>query len=128
VNTSRTNTPVTNALVNATHEILTPDCLPANIRSGAPLMHEVIAAQANALNVSALVRRLLKGGEGEIYDKAHFAMDRAVLNEVLKHVNGNQVEAARCLGISRTTLRAKLQALGKFTSNVPTSESEQSVQ
>ena len=119
---------VKNALVNATHEILTPDCLPANIRSGASLLHEVIAAQANDLNVSAFVRRLLQGGEGEIYDKAQFALDRAVLDEVLKHVNGNQVEAARCLGISRTTLRAKLQALGKFISHVPTPESEQSDQ
>jgi DNA-binding NtrC family response regulator len=39
------------------------------------------------------------------------AVDRTVIEETLKHVDDNQVEAARRLGISRTTLRAKLQSL-----------------
>ena len=38
-------------------------------------------------------------------------MDRAVLGAVLRHVNDNQVKASEILGISRTTLRAKLRAL-----------------
>jgi DNA-binding protein Fis len=34
-----------------------------------------------------------------------------VLETVLRHTRGSQVQAAELLGISRTTLRAKLRAL-----------------
>ncbi len=102
---------IKNALVNATDEVLTSDCLPANIRRGAALTQQLATSTEHGLNLSALTRQLLVDNELEIYHKALLALDRAVLEEVLHHVQGNQVEAARRLGISRTTLRAKLQAL-----------------
>ena len=39
------------------------------------------------------------------------AVDRVVLSAILDHAHGNQKQASDLLGISRTTLRAKLQAL-----------------
>ena len=102
---------IKNALVNATGEVITLDCLPANIRRGVTLTQQIAAtAGDHTFNIVGLVRRLLHEGESDIYHQVQFAVDRAVLDEVLRHVNNNQVEAAGRLGISRTTLRAKLQA------------------
>ncbi|HLW68121.1 MAG TPA: helix-turn-helix domain-containing protein [Gemmataceae bacterium] len=63
-------------------------------------------------DVSEIVARLLASREGEIYRKVTLEMDRIVLEAVLRHTHGNQVEASQLLGISRTTLRSKLKALG----------------
>jgi two-component system nitrogen regulation response regulator GlnG len=108
---------IKNALVNATHEVITPDCLPVSILHGATLMQEIAAATDDHFNITALVRRLLDQGESDIYHKLQFALDRVVLDEILQHVHGNQVEAARRLGISRTTLRAKMQAIGTLVND-----------
>jgi two-component system nitrogen regulation response regulator GlnG len=107
--------------------VLTPDCLPANIRKGVAPMGEWSRPTDERLEVTELVRRLLRDGETELYRKVLFAVDRAVIQEILMHVNDNQVEAARRLGISRTTLRAKLQSL-RIVSGSLTSDPEHSDQ
>ena len=117
---------IKNALVNATDEVITPECLPGNIQHGATLTRQIATAATNdELNVVALVQRLLSDGESDIYHQVQVALDGAVLDEVMRHVKGNQVEAARRLGISRTTLRAKLQAFGKLSGQTASPETEQ---
>ncbi len=39
-------------------------------------------------------------------------MEREVLVRVLQHTDGNQLQAARILGITRGSLRNKIRALG----------------
>jgi DNA-binding NtrC family response regulator len=76
---------------------------------------EVLApcqGRSEGLDVGLLVESLMKNGEPAIYRKVSRAMDRAVLRTVLRAVKGNQVRASELLGISRTTLRAKLRSLG----------------
>jgi two-component system nitrogen regulation response regulator GlnG len=51
-------------------------------------------------------------------------VDRVVLGAVLRHVGGSQVKASQLLGISRTTLRAKLRALGSAAQKPPLAEPE----
>ncbi|HJZ53728.1 MAG TPA: sigma-54 dependent transcriptional regulator [Gemmataceae bacterium] len=99
------------AVVQAVGDVVTPDNLPAGVREGTPPAPKPGGA---ALDVAALVAELLRAGETDIYRRVTQAVDRTVLTAVLQHVRGNQVQASELLGISRTTLRAKLHTLGLY--------------
>src|SRR5262249_26989845 len=98
------------ALVHAAGDVLTPDCLPAHVR-GSRSPAQATGDPAGS-DLSRLVTELLRAGEADIYRKASLAADRVILEAVLRHAQGNQVQASELLGISRTTLRARLRALG----------------
>jgi two-component system nitrogen regulation response regulator GlnG len=94
-------------LIQTVSDVLTADCLPGNVcgRPVAPTP-EVLALA----DLRGLVRTLLAAGSPELYRRVIHEVDRVLLDEVLAHVGGNQVHASELLGISRTTLRAKLSA------------------
>jgi two-component system nitrogen regulation response regulator GlnG len=101
------------AYVQSAGEAITPECLPVQFRVRAPVVRIPLSeAEAAGLNVAELVAGLIQAGESDIYDKVTSAVDRVVVETVLRHVKGNQVQASELLGISRTTLRAKLRSLG----------------
>ena len=62
------------------------------------------------LDIAQLVRELIDANQSDICRRVHAEVDQILLPEVLRHVQGNQVLASQRLGISRTTLRAKLGA------------------
>ena len=63
--------------------------------------------------VGRLVARLADAApEGRRYEVVHDAFERAVVAHVLGLVGGNQVQAARRLGIHRTTLRKLIERYG----------------
>ena len=94
------------AVIQAVGEVLTVECLPASVRGGtAPMPGN---SPDDVLDVRKLIRDLLAFGSPEIYRRVIAEVDRVVLAEVLRHVANNQVHASALLGISRTTLRAKL--------------------
>jgi two-component system nitrogen regulation response regulator GlnG len=98
------------ALIRATGEVLTPDCLPENLlQPGAEPPRSL--AEARLPDVAARTAALLHAGETDLYRQLGLEIDRTILDVVLRHVKGNQVQASELLGISRTTLRAKLRAL-----------------
>jgi two-component system nitrogen regulation response regulator GlnG len=94
-------------LVHSSGDVLTPECLPPHLREAA-----APADVGAVFDVARIVRGLLKQQSGNIYYRVQATMDRVVLETVLEHVKGNQVEAADILGISRNTLRSKLRSLG----------------
>jgi two-component system nitrogen regulation response regulator GlnG len=98
------------ALVQATSNVLTPECLPETVRAGRARPRP--GSSAEPVDLRGLVEELLACGEMEVYHKASEAADRIILDTVLRHVRGSQLQASELLGISRTTLRAKLRALG----------------
>jgi len=99
------------AVIQAVGDTVTTDCLPTSIRGAAA--NPPARADDPHRDISRLVQTLLADGADEIYRKVLTAVDRIVLGDVLRHVGRNQVQASELLGISRTTLRAKLQALGE---------------
>ncbi|HBI43443.1 MAG TPA: Fis family transcriptional regulator, partial [Planctomycetales bacterium] len=55
--------------------------------------------------------RLALGAE-DLYAEAVRRLERILLPRVLRHTNGNQLRAAKLLGITRGSLRTKLRELG----------------
>ena len=98
------------AIIRASGEVLTLDCLPETLlRPGAGPQGSASAARLP--DIAARTAGLLRAGETDLYRQLCLEMDRTVLDVVLRHVKGSQVQASELLGISRTTLRAKLRAL-----------------
>jgi two-component system nitrogen regulation response regulator GlnG len=102
---------IRSALVNATADVLTPECLPPTVRQGMADRFWPDSPQRSQFDLGALVRQLVDSRTDDVYRKIQLAVDRVVLDIALGVVDGNQVEASRLLGISRTTLRARLQTL-----------------
>jgi two-component system nitrogen regulation response regulator GlnG len=63
-------------------------------------------------NLEAFIGLCLASREGELYAETHRQVDRLLLTRVLEDMGGNQLQAARRLGIARETLRRRLRELG----------------
>jgi two-component system nitrogen regulation response regulator GlnG len=103
------------AVVHATGNIITPDCLPGSCLGRsccAPTVAATTPADTSAFDFVRFVRRLLAENQTDIYDAVCAQLDRIVLAEVMAACHGSQQQAAERLGIARATLRNKLRALG----------------
>jgi len=89
------------ATVTARGGVILPDHLPGSVQRG---------PEPAADEVGRLVVRLADAApEGAKYGTVHDAFERAVVAHVMQLVQGNQVHAARMLGIHRTTLRKLIE-------------------
>jgi two-component system nitrogen regulation response regulator GlnG len=99
------------ALLHATGPVLLPDFLPASVRREDVALDE--PASAGSLpDWDRFVGERLEAGSTELYAEALGLMERRLLTAVLRHTGGNQVQAARILGITRGSLRNKIRTLG----------------
>lgn len=62
--------------------------------------------------VPALVDELLGSRPGDVYRAAVAILERPLLAHVLAATGGNQLRAARLLGLNRNTLRKRCRELG----------------
>jgi two-component system nitrogen regulation response regulator GlnG len=99
------------AILQASGPLLIPAFLPEYLTAPAEAAGDQPQA-AGAFSFEALVSRRLEEGTTSLHAEAHQHLDRLLLRLVLRHTGGNQVQAARLLGISRQTLRSKARELG----------------
>jgi two-component system nitrogen regulation response regulator GlnG len=67
---------------------------------------------APALDWVRYINERLDAGSHELYAECLTLMERQLITRVLQHTEGNQLQAAKVLGITRGSLRHKLRALG----------------
>ena len=94
------------ALLQAAGPTLTPDLLPGHIRRHAG--PDTDSFEPAASNLAQLVADQIDAGTEKLYAQATAYMERYLLTRVLEHTRGNQAQAAKILGITRTTLRRKV--------------------
>jgi two-component system nitrogen regulation response regulator GlnG len=68
-------------------------------------------ALAHAVDMWVAERLLDTANDGKIHERLEALVEKALLRRTLLEVRGNQLEAARRLGINRNTLRKKLSLL-----------------
>jgi len=92
-------------------------------RDGETLMHETHTTdEFQALVNSALptlVRQAATSENGRLYRSVMALVERPLLQQALELSGGNQLKAARLLGINRNTLRKRLRLLGLLQSPGP---------
>ncbi len=101
------------AVSRATDSVLLPDDLPfVSASRSAGELRDVSLEEAVAAKLAPLVDTLDDLPEGELYRLIQSKMERPLFQLVLKKLGGNQVKAAKAMGIHRNTLRKKLRELG----------------
>ncbi len=98
------------ALLQATGPVLMPEFLPAALRG----REDGPGAEAafDFGDLTGFVQDRLHAGTTALYAEFQALTERHLFTEVLRHTGGNQSQAAKALGITRGTLRARLTALG----------------
>ena len=97
------------ALLHSRGPVLLADFLPSQV------MVKPTAASGTpraAFDWDAYVHGQIAAGSETLYAETLARMERELLVRVLQHTNGNQLQAARILGITRGSLRNKIRLLG----------------
>jgi len=102
------------AIVRAIGPVLMIEFLPDAVRSADPTAAAFLPAPGEPLaaELTRLIATRLQAGTTSLYNDVISTVERQLLLETLQHTGQNRSEAARLLGISRSTLRLKLTALG----------------
>jgi two-component system nitrogen regulation response regulator GlnG len=93
------------AMIQATGPVLLAEFLPPELQAqGAPT--------APSGGLEALVEQAVLGSSGHAHQAVIDAVERVLFARALRQTHGHQAKASELLGINRSTLRARLRALG----------------
>ncbi len=107
------------AVLQASGPVIAPEFLPA--LDGRPTSALAVAAtreSGTSDDLEAFVEKRIGEDSINLYNETLEVMERILLTRVLNHTQGNQSQAARILGISRSSLRNKLRSLDISISHV----------
>jgi two-component system nitrogen regulation response regulator GlnG len=110
---------VKQALLGTTGPVVLPEFLPLAVRRPGGAAGD---GEFDYGGLTAYVEDQLGAGSTTLYADYQAMTDRHLLGLVLRHTGGNLSQAARHLGITRATLRAKLAALGMRADRPTTDE------
>jgi two-component system nitrogen regulation response regulator GlnG len=97
------------AILQGAGTVLMPAFLPEGLRAPCEPAAGPDAETDADFSFKAYILRRLEEGTTTLSAEAHQQLDRLLLRATLRHTKGNQVQAARILGISRQTLRSKIR-------------------
>jgi two-component system nitrogen regulation response regulator GlnG len=117
---------IRHAMVHSAGDVITPDSLPNRIGGRETPAPVAEPARSDETDLVALVRQLLAEGHNDVYQQIVTHVDRVVLGEVLRQMDGKQMKACRRLGIARMTLRNKLRACGLLSATAGDSDADES--
>ena len=107
------------AILQTSGSILAPESLPVFLgaQRGTTKVTQPASVAANPAasgfaELDGFVEERLRSGADHLYDETLRRMERLLLTRVLQQTNGNQLQAAKLLGITRGSLRTKLRELG----------------
>ncbi len=98
------------ALLQSTGPAILPSFLPIVEKENKEPMPD--AANASPARFDEWILNRIAAGSHNLHEEWLQIVEKQLLDIVLKHTHQNQSEAARILGISRSTLRTKMLALG----------------
>jgi two-component system nitrogen regulation response regulator GlnG len=109
---------VKRALLNVHGPILTIDALPPDVRGRSESETGSEPPASNLGELMRFIRERLQRGSTNLHAEVLERVERELLTEVLQATDGNLSKSAIVLGITRPTLRSKLQNLGISVENV----------
>jgi two-component system nitrogen regulation response regulator GlnG len=102
------------ALLKAAGPVLVMDFLPSSV-TGSPSVPSDAGngeAAVTERELAPFIEARLQAGTEDLYAETLRWMERLLVTRVLRHTGGNQLQAARILGITRGSLRTKIRDLG----------------
>jgi two-component system nitrogen regulation response regulator GlnG len=97
------------AMLRATASVLASDVFAPSLQQAPPALPSGSSADDDWRE---FIRIKIEEGTDSLYSQTLQHMEKHLLTEVLRFTQGNKVQAARILGMTRGTLRAKLGTLG----------------
>src|SRR5262249_21414412 len=97
------------ALLQASGPVLIAEFLPVYLRKDSHQIEQ--DSSSTTLDLIRFIQDRLEANSNDLYAETIVLLERMLLTEVLRYTSGNQVQAAKILGITRNSLRHKIRSL-----------------